>query len=156
MHRALAAAGFLGATAIVGLLAAGWYFSDVLRRDGLSVDHQRPRDLKVLAVADGTITVETSDPGAIPTGLGQDGIWGLEWDGGYGRLGRVVAVSGSDVTREFLPASVPPAIGTRARLDGWAFPGDPATAFGLPGRLIISVRPRRPAIPRESIAKGVF
>ncbi|MGH9053936.1 MAG: alpha/beta hydrolase family protein [Acidimicrobiia bacterium] len=114
----------LGLAALVG---GGWYYSDVLREDGLAVEQAHPPDylLEVLAVADGTITLPRTSE------TEQDGVWGLEWPDGYAQVGGVAQLGSSRVVRELRVLSMPPEPGQMVRLDGYAFPENPGTAFGL-------------------------
>lgn len=109
------------------LVSGGWYYSDVLREDGLAVEQAHSPDylLEVLAVADGTITLPRTSE------TEQEGVWGLEWPDGYAQVGLVDELASSRVVRELRVLSMPPEPGQMVRLDGYAFPEDPGTAFGL-------------------------
>src|SRR5690606_12083179 len=62
--------------------------------------------------------------------LANPGVLGLEWPGGYGRLGEVIEDSGDRVERRLeMMAGVPPA--ASARIDSFAFPPDPLLAHGI-------------------------
>ena len=79
-------------------LGGGWYFAGQLRADGLE-PRLPSRDLgvRVLAVTEEMITLDGSDR----DGIEQIGVAGLWWPEGYGRLGAVVDVNGTAVTRAF-------------------------------------------------------
>jgi len=110
--------------ALVAVLGIGWYFSGV----AVAVGSHRP-DLvaTVQAVAaDGstvrlTSTVDTRRPEE----------QGLEWPGGYGRLGPVLASTPTGVTRAFTPLVGRPVAGLAVGVDPADHPGDPRTALGL-------------------------
>jgi pimeloyl-ACP methyl ester carboxylesterase len=125
------------------LVTGGWYYSDVLRDDGLAVEQAHPPDylLEVMAVADGTITLPRTSE------TEQDGVWGLEWPDGYAQVGPLAELGSSQVVRELRPLSRPPEPGQMVRLDGYAFPQDPETAFGLAYRevAVVSDQGRFPA-----------
>jgi hypothetical protein len=123
--------------AVAFYAGGGWYFSGVLNERALEGAERRAStlpdyDLTVTAVTDGAITLAyQGDPGA----LAKEGIWGLRWDGGYGRVGKIVTPpTPSDegegvVTRVFEPtAGVPPAVGDPAEMDVRAWPEDPKEA----------------------------
>ncbi|MEE8362669.1 MAG: alpha/beta fold hydrolase, partial [Dehalococcoidia bacterium] len=83
---------------------------------------------EVAAAGDGTVTL------AHPSGDGvwsEAGLWGLEWAGGYARVGRILATGDGTVTRELTPLTGTPAPGEAARLDRVAFPENPLAAHGL-------------------------
>jgi hypothetical protein len=56
---------------------------------------------------------------------------GLEWQGGYGRLGAVLATTPTSITRAFTPLIGRPAPGVAVGVDPGAYPGDPRSALGL-------------------------
>ena len=151
-RRVLLALATSTALLMVALIGSGWYFSDVLWRDGLAVDHQRLPDIRVLQVQDRTVTLEATDANKA-TDLGKEGTFGLEWSGGYGRLGPIRKIAGREVSREFTPLIGAPGVGTAARLDGWAYPGDPAVAFGLPFQEVVYESPLGP-LPAWRVAGG--
>lgn len=132
LKRLLVGVGSLALAACVALFAASWYFADVLHHDGLLVDRNRKPDVQVVALDGNQITLlpvanKSDGPRA------QDGVWGLEWGGGYAQVGRIAQVQDRQVQRAFTPfKGQQPSPGDQARLDGWAFPGDPQAAFGLP------------------------
>ncbi|MCZ2110817.1 MAG: alpha/beta hydrolase [Dehalococcoidia bacterium] len=95
-------------------------------------DHEPDlRDLLVAEMGDGRIVLRPGsrrvriDP-AVP------GIWGIESDTGYDRVGPVIEVrpDGSAV-REFIPVQRVIRPGDRVRLDSFAHPADPAEAHGI-------------------------
>ena len=115
------------------LLGGGWYFSGQLRDGGLLPDYADPEpDLKVLDLADGRITLgvtpETEDDGDWT----HDGIFGLDAGTGYNQIGPILELTDRKVVREFIPLSEAPNVGEMVRVDSFAFPEDPQTAFGIP------------------------
>lgn len=128
-QRVLVALGAIGSVAAVALFGGGWYYSNEIRDGALRVEHEPPEfDLEVAAAGDGTVTL------AHPGGDGvwsEAGLWGLEWAGGYARVGRILATGDGTVTRELTPITGTPAPGEAARLDRAAFPENPLAAHGL-------------------------
>jgi hypothetical protein len=55
----------------------------------------------------------------------------LEWAGGYGQVGGILRIDDEQVVREFSVIQGAPEIGELARLDSFAFPGDPEQAHGI-------------------------
>ncbi len=114
-----------------GFAGAGWYYSDMLRDRALVVDHTPPqRDLEVTAIGEGKVTLRASSKAE--GDWMQEGIWGLEWDGGYAQVGKILKVNDREVIRELLPSKGNPKIGSIVRLDSFAFTGDPLTALNIP------------------------
>jgi uncharacterized protein len=130
---------FLGAASaafvllcLVGLLGAGWYYSELLRDEALTPDHgDKARRLVVLEATESSIRLGWGDAGNERATAERPGTWGLSWEGGYGQVGAVVASDDSSVTRAFRPMSPLPRPETPARLDEDAFPGDPQEGLGL-------------------------
>ncbi|MGE0227097.1 MAG: alpha/beta hydrolase [Dehalococcoidia bacterium] len=113
--------------AAVGL-AAAWYVAG-LAADRTIIVHtgERKLELEVVAVTDTEVTLR--DLG--DSNLRKPGVWGLEWrdeGGGWAQVGDILRVDETkdEVTRARVPGWPAPSPGVRARLDIWAFPGDPS------------------------------
>ena len=125
------AAVILLAAAVVG--GGGCYLSDLLKDGGLELDHEDPElDLEVAAIGEGRVTLRITSETDKDGDWRWEGIWGLDWDGGYGQVGAILEVSDEHVVREYTPLTGTPKIGDMVRIDNDAFPDDPETAFGLP------------------------
>ena len=119
--------------AIVGVAAGGWYYSNVLKNDALVVDHTPSEpDLEVIAVGEGRVTLGVTDRTKSDGPWTKDGIWGLEWNGGYAQVGAIFEIDDREVLREFLLVTGDLSAGETVRLDSYSFAGDPQTARGLP------------------------
>ena len=120
------------ATAIVLLMAAGWYFAGQIRAGAFEVHPSEvEQDLRVVAASADSITLaETGDrQGTLRTA----DTYGLAWDTGYGQVTGTPHAVGSTVTRNFvLIDGTLPDPGQRAALDRNAFPADDAE-LALPG-----------------------
>jgi uncharacterized protein len=125
--------GLLVGLVVLALLfygAGGWYFAGQIEKDALLVEEEGPDpdDVRVVSVGESSIDLEE-----LPGGDGQvleDGLYGLSWNGGYGRLGKGVTERGGVVTRPFaILDGTPPAEGTGADVSGYAYPDDPAKTF---------------------------
>ncbi len=109
--------------ATVSVGAAGWYASGRL----LEIRRVAPYyDVQILGLGRGTVTLHRTEKTAL------EGVWGLDGDGGYAQVGRIVSVGRSQVVREFRLLQGNFEVGQRVTLDPWAFPGDPTQAFGIP------------------------
>jgi alpha-beta hydrolase superfamily lysophospholipase len=113
------------------VVAATWVYSEQIEDSLLTVGvAPRVYDLQVLAVGDGRVTLS---PGA---GAEAPGVWGLEWETGYARVGPVTGVTAAGVTRPLLAKAGYLRPGLAARLDVLAYESDPADA-GLDYRPVI-------------------
>lgn len=113
--------------ALLGLVGGGWYFAGQVNADGLRVDPGVvDRDLVVVRVGDGTVTLRGDDDE-----LRTSGTYGVDWAGGYGQVtGNPTGTA--EVTRPFRAlAGRPLAVGDRVGVTEQAFPEDPQVALGV-------------------------
>jgi len=105
---------------LIALGAIGWHYSDLI----LGPDTRPGRTgQRVLAHTDSTLTLAPTKKAR------RAGIWAIEWPGGYGRIGPLIAVDDHSVTTRFqLAFGVAP--DTTARLAGYAPDADPRTWLG--------------------------
>ena len=114
------------------VFAAAWYYAGAVRNQALAVEHEQDRfDLRVAAIAGGRITLEVLAEAASDGRWGEPGIWGLESNGTYNRVGRIVEAGDSSVVRELISLGPLPQVGEPVRIDRDAFPGDPWRAHGI-------------------------
>ena len=100
--------------------AATWFHSESIESTLLAVEPWAPDlELEVVAIGEGTVTLSGTEA------VARDGVWGLEWAGGYGVLGEVVDADGGTVTRLVSSREGEPSLGDAAALDPFAFPADP-------------------------------
>ncbi|MBI4198396.1 MAG: alpha/beta fold hydrolase [Chloroflexi bacterium] len=120
---------------VAGVGAGGWYLSDILKRDALMPDH-KPSDLdmQVVRVSDGQVTLRVTPATGETAPWNHEGVWGVRWDGGYGQVGAISQLNEGQVVREFKTFVGELRPGVMARLEGYAFPGEPMTTFGIPFR----------------------
>lgn len=126
-HRWLSTTGGAAILAVASLVAgAGWTTGEI-RRSAFHVDHDPDEfDLHVTAVASDLVTVRGAN-----RDLRRDGLFGLQWPGGYGRMAEIVAVDGDEVTRRWSLLEGELAAGDAVRLDVFAMPPDPLRAHGI-------------------------
>lgn len=110
-------------------MGGGWYYSDMVKDGALVIDLAPPR---VVAVGNGQVTLRATSQTGENKDWRRDGIYGLQWAGGYGQVGALLEISGHQVVREFFPIVGSPTIGDIVRFDQAAFPGDPQKAHDLP------------------------
>lgn len=106
----------------VAVGAVGWYYADEL----LLVQRNEPdRPIEVVSVGDDRVVL-------IGEGADEAQITGLEWDGGYARLGaQAWSTAGAAVEREFIAFPDVPEVGTFAQLHFYAAPVDLASVSDL-------------------------
>jgi alpha-beta hydrolase superfamily lysophospholipase len=122
-RAAAASLGVAAGTSTLGLLGSAWYISNELLEPDRAGD---PYSLRVLALDPFAVTLpatgETLEPASAT----------LEWPGGYGLLGPVVATTELGARRALTERTGQElAVGTRTRLAHHAVNGTPAKAFGL-------------------------
>lgn len=125
--RLPALAGFLSGF-IVGTT---WYFTDQIRREALLPGQPRRLDLRVLEVRDGVIELDAGGRRGRHGDWRQPGIWGIETERAYGRVGEIIESHQSHVRRHFEPVQGQMEPGDAARLDAFVYRGDPRSARGL-------------------------
>lgn len=106
-------------------LGGGWYFSGKIHAGGLVPEApERNFDVTIEEIAGGTVILAGEDEA-----IGDPGDYALVWNGGFARVGDVVAVDGASVTRPFTPVEgTPPVSPDEVDLDAWYYPTDPGDA----------------------------
>lgn len=119
--------------ALGGVAAGGWYISNVLRDGALEPDRDPDElDLQVVALEEGRVTLRATGKASEDGDWTREGVFGLEWDGGYGQVGAILEIDEEQAVREFLTLQGALEIGDLARMDSFAYPGDPQQAHGIP------------------------
>ena len=112
----------VSAAGAVALGATAWRCSDLILRP------ERPpslREQRVLTLEPGRVRLSRDRESL------QAGSWALEWKGGFGRVGPVLAANGAGVVREFRPVVGVPPVGGWASLRGVSRSADPLSMLGL-------------------------
>ncbi len=118
--------------AVVFHLGGGWYFSGLLRSDGLE-PRAPSHDLgvRVVEVDEDSIVLDGTDRRAIE----HPGVFGLWWEDGYGRVGEILTLGDGEVRREWalVDGAPPPTCAsedlaqcTEVDLEGYVYPADPS------------------------------
>lgn len=131
--RTIIGVGLLLAVVILVLGAVGWYYAGEIKSGAFDIDFAPSEpDLVVTAVGRGQVTLAVTDETDLTYGSWQaDGIYRIDWDGGYAQAGPIIKVSADQVTREFTPKTGELTVGQGVNLDGRAFDGDPRQALGI-------------------------
>lgn len=129
----------IGVTAVllivlVAFVGGGFYFSNLIREGAFVVDREEEKfTLEVAAVGDGRITLRMTDETDKDGDWRRKGIYGLESEQGYNRLGEILELTDDQVVREFTHFNGEELVtGQMVRVDPFAYPGDPLTAHGIP------------------------
>jgi alpha-beta hydrolase superfamily lysophospholipase len=123
-RRALFAAALAVAAVAGGILAAtAWRYSEMILR---LEPPPTLREQRVFAAEPGRVRLSRDRESL------QAGSWALQWEGGFGRVGRVLASDGDAVVREFRPVVGEPPVGGWASLRGVSRSADPLSMLGLP------------------------
>src|SRR5687767_13006167 len=97
-RRAALVAGSLLALLLALVIAAGWYYSSLLKSGALLPDYsQDDLDFGIVSIENGRITL-TPDGGDADN-LRDGAIWGLEGEDGYGQVHAILRTEGDEVTR---------------------------------------------------------
>jgi pimeloyl-ACP methyl ester carboxylesterase len=126
----------LVAFVLVLVIAAGWYYSSVVKSGALVPDYgPEELDFRVVRIEGDEITL--APEGGDADNLRDENIWGVEGESAYGQVLDVVRVEGDEVTREYESLRGTLREGDRVRLDSFAFDGDPRMARGVAYRDVI-------------------
>jgi uncharacterized protein len=117
--------------AAVLLLIAMWYYTDQLKQGAFEVDHSEPpSNVRILEVGEGRIRIAPLE-GEEDSAWNADGLYGLEFENGYARVGRVIDIHADSVLRELTSVKGVPETGSEARIDTFVYRGDPRTALDI-------------------------
>jgi pimeloyl-ACP methyl ester carboxylesterase len=122
---------FGGALLLIG--AVGWYYAGEIKNGALDVNYSPSEpDLIVAAVDGDQVTLAVTDSTDLIFGRWQsNGLYGIEWDGGYAQAGPIIKISENQVTREFISITGQLSAGQAVSLDATMFYGDPWQAYGI-------------------------
>ncbi len=123
--RAITIALVLAAVVVVAFAGATVYIAHRIDAGALEPNRNpQARPFEVVSLVGDELTLRGDH-----RDLRRNGIWGLEWDGGYGQVGAIVRIDSAEgiVVRDYTPINGAPAAGTRVRLDNFAFPNTPSS-----------------------------
>ena len=127
--RLALAFGGLALLLVVVVFGIGWYYSGQIEDGALRVKHDPKKyEVEVVALEEGRVTLRFPTEEDLRK---EPRTMGLEWPGGYARVGETLEVSGNEALREYAPLEGALAVGDRVRFDKFAYPGDPERAHGI-------------------------
>lgn len=115
--------GVLTTILVLVLLAAvaTWFHSESIESRLLAISPVAPAlDIEIIGSGGDTITLARTDASA------REGVWGLEWEGGYAVVGEIVTESPETVTRHLSTIDGEIVTGAPAAIDPFAARSDPA------------------------------
>ena len=119
------------ALVVMSLVALALYYSSRVEREVFAIEaDERRYNLVVESVGADVVVLRPSVARPSAT-WAKPGIFGLVWEGGYGRVGPIKESLPGAIAREFraIEGSLVP--GAPARIDSYAFPHDPARGLGI-------------------------
>ena len=120
------------AVVLLGLGAGGWFYAGEIRNGALDPAPPSQPVYRILVLAVGAGTLTLARDATSPSDLTTEGTWGVQWPNGYGQLAAIRRLEADRVERAFTRLRGSPLrVGDRVGIDGFAFPSDPRTAFGL-------------------------
>lgn len=116
--------------AVAAVLGVGWYYAGEIEKGVLLLDRApAAHDLVVGAVSGDTITLNVTDSTDPDHGdWKMPGLWGVEWDGGFGQANEIVSLRPDGVVRKYMPVRGMLAVGDKVHLAAASFEGDPLAA----------------------------
>jgi pimeloyl-ACP methyl ester carboxylesterase len=129
-----------------------FFYASQINDGAFVVKHEEPEfDLRVSAVGDGIVTLDAKKDE--PSDLRREGTFGLEWGSGYGQVGKILDLHEDRVVREFKLLKGSLRGGINARLDSFAFDGDPSVR-GIPFADVMIDTPLGPAPAWQTAGSG--
>jgi pimeloyl-ACP methyl ester carboxylesterase len=121
--------GGLAMLLVAAVLGIAWYYSDLIEDGALRVKHDPAEyDVEVVALEDGQITLRFPTEEELRK---EPRIMGLEWPGGYARVGENLEVTGNEALREYELLEGDLSVGDMVRFEKYGYPGDPLRAHGI-------------------------
>jgi pimeloyl-ACP methyl ester carboxylesterase len=116
---------------VLFFVGGGWYFSDQIKAGTIKVNHSKPlADVEVAEISGNHIKLLTMLD--IKSRDWQtEGIWGIEWNDGYGQAGEIIDLKDQSVIRKYIPLKGNLNAGDKVRFDEYAFPGNPLQAHDI-------------------------
>ena len=123
------------------LLAAavvyGFHLSNLIHRGTLSARHRMPPfDLIASSEGGGRITLRASGDKGRALDLHHGGTFGIITASGYGQVGEILERGRDYAVRKYTPMTASIDLAEPARLDIYAYPDNPKTAFGMDYRIV--------------------
>ena len=119
-------------TPLALFFGAGWYYSGEIEQRAFKAHHEpAPLDLRVTSIADGRITLTTTQDTEQDGRWSKPGTWGLESADTYNQVSTIINATDDSVVRELIALGPLPRVGDHVRVDSFAHPGDPLVAHGI-------------------------
>lgn len=121
----------------VAAIVYGFHLSNIIYRGTLSSRHSMPPwDLIANSEGDGRITLRASGASGRAMDLHHDGVFGIVSASGYGQVGEILERGRNYAVRKYTPMTANIDLAEAARLDIYAYPDNPKTAYGMDYRIV--------------------
>ena len=121
----------------VAAIVYGFHLSNIIYRGTLSSRHSMPPwDLIANSEGDGRITLRASGASGRAMDLHHDGVFGIVSASGYGQVGEILERGRNYAVRKYTPMTANIDLAEAARLDIYAYPDNPKTAYGIDYRIV--------------------
>lgn len=113
-------------------LAAGWYYSGVIKERAFRVEHE-PEQFDLRVTSHGTNMVSLLATSDTPTDgeWNRHGRWGLKSSESYNQVSSIISMTNLSVAREMTVLTHPTELSAFARMDPYAYPEDPLIAHEI-------------------------
>ena len=120
------------ALSAVAAVVYGFHLSSIIFRGTLSSRHSMPPwDLIASSEGDGRIRLRASGASGRAMDLHHEGVFGIVSASGYGQVGEILERGRNYAVREYTPMTANIDLAEAARLDIYAHPDNPKTAYGM-------------------------
>ena len=121
----------------VAAIVYGFHLSNIIYRGTLSSRHSMPPwDLIANSEGDGRITLRASGASGRAMDFHHDGVFGIVSASGYGQVGEILERGRNYAVRKYTPMTANIDLSEAARLDIYAYPDNPKTAYGMDYRIV--------------------
>ena len=121
----------------VAAIVYGFHLSNIIYRGTLSSRHSMPPwDLIANSEGDGRITLRASGASGRAMDIRHDGVFGIVSASGYGQVGEILERGRNYAVRKYTPMTANIDLAEAARLDIYAYPDNPKTAYGMDYRIV--------------------
>ena len=121
----------------VAAIVYGFHLSNIIYRGTLSSRHSMPPwDLIASSEGNGCITLRASGASGRAMDFHHDGVFGIVSASGYGQVGEILERGRNYAVRRYTPMTANIDLAEAARLDIYAYPDNPKTAYGMDYRIV--------------------
>ena len=136
-YMVIAVSVLVGIALLAAAVAYGVHLSNLVWNGSLSSRHTPPPfDIIASSEGDGRITLRASGDNGRAMDMRHDGTFGIVSASGYGQVGEISERGRDYVVRKYTPLTANIDLAEAARLDIYAYPDNPKTAYGMDYRIV--------------------